>query len=45
MAVYLNKESLGQMDVIKLEVEDAHTYVLEGIISHNKLLFNNINQI
>jgi hypothetical protein len=45
LAQLLNKESLGQMDVIKLEVDDAHTYVLEGIISHNKLLFNNINQI
>ena len=41
LAQLLSKESIGRKDVIKLEVEDAHTYILEGIISHNKLLFNN----
>ena len=30
-------ESIGEAEVIKIEVEDAHTYVVEGAISHNKI--------
>jgi hypothetical protein len=30
-------ESLGETEVVKIEVEDAHTYVVEGAISHNKM--------
>lgn len=29
------KKDLGSMEVVKIEVNDAHTYVLEGVISHN----------
>jgi len=30
-------ESIGEAEVIKIEVEDAHTYVVERAISHNKM--------
>ena len=30
-------ESIGEAEVIKIEVEDAHTYVVERAISHNKI--------
>lgn len=30
-----SKKDLGSMEVVKIEVNDAHTYVLEGVISHN----------
>ena len=29
------KKDLDLMEVVKIEVNDAHTYVLEGVISHN----------
>ena len=35
-----SKKDLGSMEVIKIEVNDAHTYVLEGVISHNIKEFN-----
>lgn len=30
-----SKQRIGEGEVIKIEVENAHTYVLEGVISHN----------
>lgn len=30
-----SKQRIGDGEVVKIEVENAHTYVLEGIISHN----------
>jgi len=33
-------ESLGETEVVRIEVEDAHTYVVEGAISHNKMANN-----
>lgn len=33
----LSIESIGEAEVIKIEVDDAHTYVVEGAISHNKM--------
>jgi intein/homing endonuclease len=33
----LSIESTGTKEVVKLEIEDAHTYVVENIVSHNKL--------
>jgi hypothetical protein len=26
------------MEVVRFEISDAHTYVVDGIISHNKLI-------
>lgn len=36
-----SKKDLGSMEVVKIEVNDAHTYVLEGVISHNIKEFPN----
>lgn len=33
----ISKESIGEMEVVKLEIDQAHTYVVEGIHSHNKV--------
>ena len=33
----LSVESTGTKEVVKLEIEDAHTYVVENIVSHNKI--------
>lgn len=33
----LSIESTGTKEVVKLEIEDAHTYVVENIVSHNKI--------
>lgn len=30
-----SKKNIGLMEVVKIEVENAHTYVLEGAVSHN----------
>jgi hypothetical protein len=30
-----SKNRIGEGEVVKIEVEEAHTYVMEGIISHN----------
>jgi hypothetical protein len=30
-------ESVGEMEVVGLEVDSAHTYIVEGFISHNKV--------
>lgn len=30
-----SKTFIGDQEVVKIEVENAHTYVLEGVISHN----------
>ena len=30
-----SKEDIGNMEVVKIEVCNAHTYVLEGVLSHN----------
>jgi intein/homing endonuclease len=32
----LEKKYIGESDVVKIEVQGAHTYVMEGFISHNK---------
>jgi intein/homing endonuclease len=32
----LEKKNIGESDVVKIEVQGAHTYVMEGFISHNK---------
>ena len=32
----VSKESIGVGEVIKFEINDAHTYVVEGVVSHNK---------
>ena len=32
----VSKENIGNDEVIRFEIEDAHTYVVEGVISHNK---------
>jgi hypothetical protein len=29
------KTHIGDLEVVKIEIENAHTYVLEGVISHN----------
>ena len=34
-AILESKKDLGDMEVVKIEVCDAHTYVLEGVLSHN----------
>ena len=31
----ISKESIGDREVVKLEIDQAHTYVVEGIHSHN----------
>jgi len=31
-----NSTQLGEGDVVKITVEDAHTYICEGFLSHNK---------
>ena len=33
-------DKIGEKEVIRIEVGDAHTYVVEGIISHNKKITN-----
>jgi hypothetical protein len=33
----MSKENIGVGEVIKFEINDAHTYIVEGVISHNKL--------
>jgi hypothetical protein len=33
----LSIEPTGTKEVVKLEIEDAHTYVVENIVSHNKI--------
>jgi hypothetical protein len=33
----VSKDDIGEMEVVRFEIEDAHTYVVDGIISHNKL--------
>lgn len=33
----LSVESTGTKEVVKLEIENAHTYVVENIVSHNKI--------
>jgi hypothetical protein len=33
----ISKESIGKHEVVKLEIDQAHTYVVEGIHSHNKI--------
>jgi CII-binding regulator of phage lambda lysogenization HflD len=35
-----NIESIGTGTVIKFEIEDAHTYISNGLISHNKVAIN-----
>jgi len=30
-----SKTNIGETEVVKIEIENAHTYVLEGVISHN----------
>lgn len=37
----LSIEPTGTKEVVKLEIEDAHTYVVENIISHNKISVDN----
>lgn len=32
-------ETIGYGEVIKIEVDDAHTYVIDRVISHNKIAF------
>ena len=32
----ISKENIGVGEVIKFEINDAHTYIVEGVISHNK---------
>jgi hypothetical protein len=32
----ISKENIGIGEVIKFEINDAHTYIVEGVISHNK---------
>lgn len=32
----ISKENIGNNEVVRFEIEDAHTYVVEGVISHNK---------
>ena len=34
-AILESKENIGNMEVVKIEVDDAHTYVLEEVLSHN----------
>jgi hypothetical protein len=33
-------DKIGETEVVRIEVEDAHTYVVEGAISHNKMTMN-----
>mgnify|MGYP000368398478 CR=1 FL=1 len=33
----ISKEFIGDMEIVKLEIDQAHTYIVEGIHSHNKL--------
>lgn len=35
LAILEYKERIGEGPVVKIEVEEAHTYVVEGLISHN----------
>jgi hypothetical protein len=30
--------AIGNGEVLKIEIEDAHTYVVDGVISHNKIV-------
>jgi hypothetical protein len=32
----ISKENIGNNEVVRFEIEEAHTYVVEGMISHNK---------
>jgi hypothetical protein len=32
----ISKEFIGNMEIVKLEIDQAHTYIVEGIHSHNK---------
>ena len=34
----ISKNEIGEMEVVRFEINDAHTYVVDGIISHNKLI-------
>jgi hypothetical protein len=34
-----SKIKIGEREVVKIEIENAHTYILEGVISHNKNQF------
>ena len=35
---FTGSTNLGQGDVVKIQIEDAHTYICEGFLSHNKTI-------
>jgi uncharacterized membrane protein len=36
---------IGEGEVIKFEIDDAHTYITEGLISHNQKTVIDLNPI
>jgi len=41
-AILSEKNYIGESDVVKIEVQGAHTYVMEGFVSHNKRAAENV---
>ena len=39
-SIFESVQSVGMGEVLKIEVENAHTYVVDGIISHNKIVLS-----
>jgi len=39
----ISKESIGKKEIVKLEIDQAHTYIVEGLHSHNKVNASSYN--